>query len=627
MGRAPVDADVPTSPTTRGRSAPGALFFCVRGRSARTATTSRRRPSRAARSRSSSSARSTCPCRSSSSQTRRAAMAVAADEFFGHPTRELAGRRRHRHERQDDDAPSCSTRCSRRRAAARACSARSRRASAASGGRPCARRPRRSTSSARSARCSTRATAAARSRRPRTAPSSRRLDGVRFAALVFTNLTPGPPRLPRDDGALLRGQAAAVRRGRGRRPRSTSATSGAGGSPPSSPGRARRTASPPDAELGPDALDGDRLCSLRGPVQRRERARPRSPRRACSASTTRRSQRGLESVRGRAGPLRARRRGPAVRRSSSTTRTRPTRSRTCSARRASSARGRVICVFGCGGDRDRGKRPLMGRIAAELADVAIVTSDNPRSEDPRAIIDEIARRRARRARGRARPPRARSRGRSSRREPGDVVVIAGKGHEQGQEFADGRAAVRRPRGRARGAAPARSRALIPLTLDEVERARSGPPEPRRPGRTRSPASRSTRAASSEGDLFVAVGAGADFVKHALARGAAATLVPDDAFAALAALGRRRPRAQRARASSAITGSTGKTSTKDILAALCAPQRAHRRRGGELQQRARRAAHALPDRARHRGLRSSSSSMRGLGQIAALARVRAARRSA
>jgi len=95
--------------------------------------------------------------------------------------------------------------------------------------------------------------------------------------------------------------------------------------------------------------------------------------------------------------------------------------------------GRLICVFGCGGDRDRGKRPLMGRVARRLADVALVTSDNPRSEDPEAIIAEIMdgipmesepdRRAAiERAVGLARP--------------GDVVVIAGKGHEQGQQFAD-----------------------------------------------------------------------------------------------------------------------------------------------------------------------------------------------
>jgi UDP-N-acetylmuramoyl-L-alanyl-D-glutamate--2,6-diaminopimelate ligase len=97
--------------------------------------------------------------------------------------------------------------------------------------------------------------------------------------------------------------------------------------------------------------------------------------------------------------------------------------------------GRVICVFGCGGDRDRGKRPLMGRIASELADVAIVTSDNPRSEDPQAIIDEILA-------GvttdvEVEPDRAAAIERAiSVADEGDVVLIAGKGHEQGQEFAD-----------------------------------------------------------------------------------------------------------------------------------------------------------------------------------------------
>jgi UDP-N-acetylmuramoyl-L-alanyl-D-glutamate--2,6-diaminopimelate ligase len=98
--------------------------------------------------------------------------------------------------------------------------------------------------------------------------------------------------------------------------------------------------------------------------------------------------------------------------------------------------GRVLCVFGCGGDRDRAKRPLMGRIAADLADVAIVTSDNPRSEDPDAIIEEVVAG----APGRleVEPDRAKAIGRAlEAAEAGDVVVIAGKGHEQGQEV-DGR---------------------------------------------------------------------------------------------------------------------------------------------------------------------------------------------
>src|SRR5206468_2600892 len=136
---------------------------------------------------------------------------------------------------------------------------------------------------------------------------------------------------------------------------------------------------------------------------------------------------------------------------------------------------RVICVVGAGGDRDRGKRPLMGKLVSELADVAIVTSDNPRSEDPGAIAAE-----------------------------GDADVVTGVQVD--------------------------SRRIVP------------------------------------GDLFVVVSRGEAFLDDARARGAVATLVPDDAHAALAALGG----AVRARSDArvvGITGSVGKTSTKDILAAL------------------------------------------------------------
>ncbi len=99
--------------------------------------------------------------------------------------------------------------------------------------------------------------------------------------------------------------------------------------------------------------------------------------------------------------------------------------------------GRLHVVFGAGGDRDRGKRPLMGGVASALADRVIVTSDNPRSEDPASIVDAVlagtdggAERQVDR---RAAIERAISTARQ-----GDVVVIAGKGHEQGQEFDGGR---------------------------------------------------------------------------------------------------------------------------------------------------------------------------------------------
>jgi UDP-N-acetylmuramoyl-L-alanyl-D-glutamate--2,6-diaminopimelate ligase len=94
------------------------------------------------------------------------------------------------------------------------------------------------------------------------------------------------------------------------------------------------------------------------------------------------------------------------------------------------ATGRLICVFGCGGDRDRGKRPIMGRIAAEKSDVVIVTDDNPRTETASAIRVEVLA-------GAAGATEIGDRAEAIRSAvammgPGDVVLVAGKGHETGQ---------------------------------------------------------------------------------------------------------------------------------------------------------------------------------------------------
>ncbi len=95
--------------------------------------------------------------------------------------------------------------------------------------------------------------------------------------------------------------------------------------------------------------------------------------------------------------------------------------------------GRLICVFGCGGDRDKGKRPVMGEIAARLADIAIITDDNPRSEDPYVIRSEILT-------GAPNATEVAGRRKAIQTavqylQAGDVLVVAGKGHEQGQIFA------------------------------------------------------------------------------------------------------------------------------------------------------------------------------------------------
>jgi UDP-N-acetylmuramoyl-L-alanyl-D-glutamate--2,6-diaminopimelate ligase len=101
--------------------------------------------------------------------------------------------------------------------------------------------------------------------------------------------------------------------------------------------------------------------------------------------------------------------------------------------------GRVVCVFGCGGDRDRAKRPVMGKVAVRDSNLAFLTSDNPRSEDPEAIIDDVL---GGIDGGRSNPRvvvepdrRAAIRRALDDAQPGDVVVIAGKGHETYQEIA------------------------------------------------------------------------------------------------------------------------------------------------------------------------------------------------
>ncbi|MDP9440657.1 MAG: UDP-N-acetylmuramoyl-L-alanyl-D-glutamate--2,6-diaminopimelate ligase, partial [Actinomycetota bacterium] len=108
-----------------------------------------------------------------------------------------------------------------------------------------------------------------------------------------------------------------------------------------------------------------------------------------------------------------------------------------SARRAAGDRGRVIVVFGCGGDRDPTKRAPMGRAASRAADLVVVTSDNPRSEDPRAIIDQVCQGAGGGAPVVVEPDRrAAIASALEQAAPGDVVVIAGKGHETVQIIGD-----------------------------------------------------------------------------------------------------------------------------------------------------------------------------------------------
>jgi UDP-N-acetylmuramyl tripeptide synthase len=308
------------------------------------------------------------------------------------------------------------------------------------------------------------------------------------------------------------------------------------------------------------------------------------------------------------------------------------------------AEHRVLTVFGAGGDRDRGKRPVMGQIAARLADVAIVTSDNPRSEDPDAIIAEILAGIADRSGVEVESDRrAAIRRAVELAEAGESVLIAGKGHEQGQEFADG---TRNPStmSRSRASAASRGRAHVRHWSDTrvagaagAQVVRPHPDGPLAEGPTRVtidsreldagdlfvgiPASRSTAAPSPR----AAAGRGLGRARHGRVggrrrhgrrrRGCSSAKAPVPALGALARAWRRDLGAHVI----AVTGSVGKTSTKDLIAALIAPHRTVAAERENLQHRDRDAA-GDPAHPLGTEVLVLEAAMRGFGQIAELAAI-------
>ena len=292
--------------------------------------------------------------------------------------------------------------------------------------------------------------------------------------------------------------------------------------------------------------------------------------------------------------------------------------------------GRLISVFGAGGDRDRDKRPKMGRAGAELSDLAVVTSDNPRSEDPEAIVAEVAAGAGgrRRGRGRGRPPRrdrpgagtgrAGRHGRDRRQGPRAGAGVRGRAQDP----------LRRPRGRPRGAAEA-GQPGVRLTAAEIAAAlgaevvAEGGPGVAGPGDDRLRRQRSRRSllrparrqprrrrVRPGGDRGRGLGGGrrlrcavplpriraqrtANAEGSRPRRGKAAgawVFAVEDPLAAMQALARAWRRALGARVVG-VTGSVGKTSVKDIARALLPGQRPRQPR--EPQHRDRAAA----DRAR------------------------------
>ncbi len=188
-----------------------------------------------------------------------------------------------------------------------------------------------------------------------------------------------------------------------------------------------------DAQVGPDALEGVAL-RLQGRFNRENALGALAAARLLGIEEAA-IRRGLESVRGVPGRFESVEAGQPFHVVVDYAHKPGALENVLRAARDLAGGSRVICVVGAGGDRDRGKRPVMGRLASELADVTIVTSDNPRSEDPEAIAAEVA------AGAEGEIELELDRAAAIARavglaRAGDVVLIAGKGAEQGQELAD-----------------------------------------------------------------------------------------------------------------------------------------------------------------------------------------------
>jgi UDP-N-acetylmuramoyl-L-alanyl-D-glutamate--2,6-diaminopimelate ligase len=262
----------------------------------------------------------------------------------------------------------------------------------------------------------------------------RRLDRVRFAALVFTNLTPDHLDF---HGTMERYFDAKRRLFVGDDP------------PPAAinlddPWGRKLAADRPDAlTFGVDAADAQIRPDVLGGIDLKLRGRFNVSNALGALAAARllgiddeATARGLEAVRGVPGRFESVDEGQPFEVIVDYSHTPDSLENALRAARELAA-GRVLCVFGCGGDRDREKRPLMGRIAAELADVAIVTTDNPRSEDPLAIIGEVLAGAPDGLEVESDRRGAIARAVEAARE-GDVVLVAGRGAEPAQEVAGGR---------------------------------------------------------------------------------------------------------------------------------------------------------------------------------------------